>query len=387
LEAEGTTEYPRFSEYRTGDRIFIAIHPTLKSYAAQLGKVADRLTEEESLPAPSRVAEELRSVYFPGEVPDLQPPNEARLRQLAVVASSRADLSSRGEIYPVGLDANRALQLSRNALCGEELPPEEITRRLKARFPKCADLPQRPKLDELLAGVGLDWNPTAAGGVGAYRTKQSETSLPTYSLGSRLTTRSSSRASVATDPDVVEAASIEERLRLSRRDGGYLVLTVRPTHLDRAREELEARFDLESRDLDALFLDALRAEADRIKANWAVVLAADAAEPGSQDWSRLQQLVDRAMPAIEATLRSANKTQLVLYPGLLARYGRMSLISSLAGDIGRPDGPRGLWILAPEDGQSPLPTIAGQPIPIINAAHHTRLTEHWLRNTHRAAQA
>jgi hypothetical protein len=184
----------------------------------------------------------------------------------------------------------------------------------------------------------------------------------------------------------VEAAAIEERLRLSRREGGYLVLTVRPTHLDRAREELEARFDLETRDLDALFLDALRAEADRIKANWDVVLAADAADRDSMPWSRLQQLVDRAMPGIEATLRSANRTQLVVYPGLLARYGRMGLISALAGDIGRPGGPRGLWILAPEDGQSPLPTIAGQPIPIINAAHHTQLTEHWLRNTHRAAQ-
>lgn len=387
LEAEGTTQDPRFSEYRTGDRIFIAIHPTLKSYAAQLGKVADRLTEEESLPAPSRVAEELRSVYFPGEIPDLQPPNDARLRQLAVAASSRADLSSRGEIYPVGLDAARALQLSRNALCGEELAPEEIARRLKARFPRCADLPERPQLDALLEGVGLDWDPSAAGGVGAYRTKQSETSLPTYSLGSRMTTRSSSRISVATDPEIVEAAAIEDRLRLSRREGGYLVLTVRPTHLDRAREELEARFDLETRDLDALFLDALRAEADRSKANWDVVLAADAADRGSVAWSRLQQLVDRAMPGIEATLRSANRTQLVVYPGLLARYGRMGLISALAGDIGRPGGPRGLWILAPEDGQSPLPTIAGQPIPIINAAHHTQLTEHWLRNTHRAAQA
>ncbi len=387
LEAERITEEPRFSDYRTGDRIFLAVHPTLKGYASQLGKVADRLTEEDSLPAPSRVVEELRAISFPADIPDLQPPNEARLRQLAVAASTRADLSSRGEIYPVGLDAHRAVQLSRNALCGEELSCEEISRRLKARFPKCAELPKRPTLDALLAEVGLDWNPTAAGGVGAYRTKQSETSLPTYSLGSRMTTRSTSRMFVATDPDLVEAVQIEERLQLSRRDGGYLVLTVRPSHLDRAREELEARFELESRDLDALFLDALRTEADRLGAKWDVVLAADAAERGSVAWSRLQQLVDRALPAIETSLRSAAKTQLVLYPGLLARYGRMGLIHTLAADIGRPGGPRGLWILAPEDGQNPLPTIAGQPIPIINAAHHTRLTEHWLRNTHRAAHA
>ncbi|MEY5015209.1 MAG: Serine/threonine-protein kinase PknA [Verrucomicrobiota bacterium] len=387
LEGEGTTDTPRFSEYRSGDKIFIALHPSFKTYATQLGKIADRLTQEQSLPAPSRVTEELRTVYFPRELPDIQPPNEARLRQLAVVASTRADLSSRGEIYPVGLDATRALHLSRNALCGEELPPDEITRRLKARFPKCADLPPRPELDNLLAAVGLDWIPTAAGGVGAYRTKQSETSLPTYSLGSRLTTRTSSRAPIPTDPDILEAAQIEERLTLSRRDGGYLVLTVSPSYLDRARTELEARFDIDTSDLDTLFLDALRSEANRLKANWDVVLAADASEPGSLAWSRLQQLVDRALPPIETALRSAAKTQLVLNPGLLARYGRMGLIHTLVADIGRQGGPRGLWILAPEDGQNPLPTIAGQPIPIINAAHHTRLTEHWLRNTHRAAHA
>lgn len=387
IEAEGAATEPRFSDHRSGELIFIAVDPALKSYATQLGKIADRLAGEDSLPAPSRVVEELRAIAFPSAIPDLQPPNDARLRQLAVAASTRADLSSRGEIYPVGLDAHRAVQLSRNALCGEELSPEEISRRLKARFPKCADLPPRPALDALLSEVGLDWNPTAAGGVGAYRTKQSETSLPTYSLGSRMTTRSTSRAFVATDPDIQEAAQIEDRLQLSLRDGGYLVLTVRPSHLDRAREELEARFELESRDLDALFLDALRTEADRLGAKWDVVLAADAAERGSVAWSRLQQLVDRALPAIETSLRSAAKTQLVLYPGLLARYGRMGLIHTLAADIGRPGGPRGLWILAPEDGQNPLPTIAGQPIPIINAAHHTRLTEHWLRNTHRAAHA
>ncbi len=385
LDAESLAELPRFTDYRSADRILVTVHPALKCYAFQLGRIADRLADEDPLPAPTQVAEQLRSIQFPENVPDLLPPNDLRLRQLAVLTSTSADLSSRGEIYPIGLDAQRTLLLSRNALFGEELTPEEIGRRIKARFPRCETLPPRPALDSLLIPAGLEWDPLAAGGAGAYRTHKADSSSLTYSLGSRLHTRNTLLHSVATDPDLAEAESIEDRLRLSRKKGGYLVLTVHPAHLDRAREEIESRFEVDSCDLDALLLDALRTEADRIKAKWEIVLAADATEAGSADWRRLQSLVDKAMPSIEAKLRTGKRTKLLLYPGLFARYGRMGTISTLVADIGRSDGPWGIWVLAPEHGANPLPMIAGQPIPIINAAHHTRLSEHWLRNAHRSS--
>ena len=39
-------------------------------------------------------------------------------------------------------------------------------------------------------------------------------------------------------------------------------------------------------------------------------------------------LVGRAMPAVEKRLAEADKTMLVIYAGLLARYGQMDLLSS-----------------------------------------------------------
>lgn len=138
VEAEHISDQPRFEEYRTGDKIFLALHPALRDYAVALGHETDRLAALDPLAGPARVVEELRAVRFPEEVPDLVSPSEARVRQLAVSAATQADLSSRGEIYPVGLAAGRALALARNALFGDLLTVAEIERRLRARFPAAA---------------------------------------------------------------------------------------------------------------------------------------------------------------------------------------------------------------------------------------------------------
>ena len=389
VEAEHIAEQPRFEEYRTGDKIFLALHPGLHDYAVALGQEADRLAALDPIPGPARVVEELRAVRFPEAVPDLVSPLEARLRQLAVSAAAQADLSSRGEIYPVGLAPARALALARNALFGDLLTEAEIDRRLRARFPRCGSLPPRPQLDDLLhdAGFELDWNPLAANGEGAYQSRRTETLSVSYSPGSRKLTRYTLQPSALNDPAVVQAATIENRLRHFVAEGGYLILTVEPSQLERAREELAARFDLDSCDLDDLFLESLRTEAERIGASWDVVLAADAKAHDSTDWANLQRLVERALPGIEGRLRSGQKTCLALHPGLLARYGHMNLIGGLAADVGRAGGPRGLWVLTPDNGQHTLPTLNGAPIPITNPTQHTRLTSAWLRNEHRAGAA
>jgi hypothetical protein len=389
VEAEHVSDKPRFEEYRNGDKIFLALHPDLRGYAVKLGDKADELAALDPLPTPARVLEELRAVRFPNDGPDLAQPAEARLRQLAVAAASQADLSVRGEIYPPGLDPRRALALVRNAMFGDELTVAEIERRLRARLPRCGALPPRPQLDDLLtaAGFELDWDPLAANGEGAYKSRHKETLSVSYSPGSRQLTRYTVPPSALTDPETVEAANIENRLRHSAAEGGYLILTVMPSKLEEAREELMRRFDLDACDLDALFLESLRTEAERIGASWDVVLAADAKAHDSTDWANLQRLVDRALPGIEDRLRSGHATCLALHPGLLARYGHMNLIGGLAADVGRAGGPRGLWVLTPDNGQHTLPTLNGTPIPITSPNQHTRLTSSWLRNEHRAGAA
>ena len=74
VEAEHIAEQPRFEEYRTGDKIFLALHPGLHDYAVALGQEADRLAALDPIPGPARVVEELRAVRFPEAVPDLVSP-------------------------------------------------------------------------------------------------------------------------------------------------------------------------------------------------------------------------------------------------------------------------------------------------------------------------
>ncbi len=385
VEAEHVSESPRFDEYRSSGKVFVALDPELRTYAVALGRKADELAPLDPLPTPSRVLDELKSVSFP-DVATISPPVEARLRQLAVAAANNADLSSRGEIYPPGMDASRALTLARNALFGDELSVAEIERRLRARFPRCGALPPRPQLDAVLRDAGFDfeWQPLAANHQGAYKSTRSDSLSSSYSIGSRKPTQYTVLPGAATDPEIAQAASVENRLRISAKEGGYLILTAEAGQLEMAEGELASRFDVEICDLDALFLEALHVEAEEVGANWDVVLAADSAPRDSADWQNLQFLVERALPKVERRLRSVRKTCLALHPGLLARYGHMNLIATLAADIGRAGGPGGLWVLAPATGVHTLPTLSGVPIPITNPNQHTRLTIPWLRNEHRA---
>jgi len=54
--------------------------------------------------------------------------------------------------------------------------------------------------------------------------------------------------------------------------------------------------------------------------NWQVVLKADAADHNSMDWSRLQGLVRRALPAMADEVKAADCPVLLTDPGLIARY-------------------------------------------------------------------
>ena len=75
----------------------------------------------EPLLTPARVLEELQAVPSPDSDPQLTPD---RLLRLAVAASQKAALSSRLELYPRGMAADRAVNLGwapclapRNQLC------------------------------------------------------------------------------------------------------------------------------------------------------------------------------------------------------------------------------------------------------------------------------
>ena len=385
VEVERTKAEPRFMFRRTEGRVLIALHAQLADYAIRLGKVADKLAEEDPLVPPVRVIERLHAI----KVPEGAPPalSDARLVRMAAAVSQQAAVSSRQELYPRGMDAGRALKLAQGALLGmQKLTIDQIAERIRSRYPEAAPLPDRPKLDDLLkeTGFDLEWDPAANDGRGCYvnRLQQSSSFTVSTDVLRRRATMTALAGVQDFTPEVADARQFEERLQRGLKEGAFFALLVSPKHYHYAIEELQKRFTLELVDLEGVMIEALQEAADKAKVNWDLVIQTDA-KPGEGDWDKLMLLVRRAMPQVEQRLLAAKKTVLLIYPGLLGRYGQMGVISRLHAKVGRKDGIPGLWILIPDSEA----LIEGQVIPILSPGQRTCIPTSWLENVHRSKMA
>jgi hypothetical protein len=367
---------------RDGAGVLIAQDAALADYARRLGSTADQLAEEDPLVAPTRVVERLREVPPPAEV-NL---TDARLVRLASAVSQQAVLSSRQELYPRGMPAARALRLSHGALNGlRMLSVAQVRERVASRYPEAAPLPDHPALDDLLREAGFDfqWEADGKDGLGCYVSSHRE--LVSVTSGTQPPLRYSTapgRSEIGeVTPEEADARQFEERLQRALREGSFLSLLVNPRRYDFAREWLCKRFPVQLVDLEGLFLDALQAVAGSARVSWDLVLKTDAT-PQTGDWDKLMLLVGRAMPAVEERLLGAERTMLVIYPGILARYDQMELLSRLSQKVGRRDGIPGLWLLLPGDHQA---LIDGKAVPLLGPGQRARIPQSWLENRHRAS--
>lgn len=407
VEAESHLDQPRFEAFDHAPTSLIATAAAWADYARQVGVAADACAMADPLLPPTRVLEMLEGVAPPAALAAATTPlPPTRLLRLAASASRKAALSSRQEIYPRGMPALQALKASINALVGATLSPSALQTRVRGRYPEATPLPGRPELDRLLeeAGAPLHWDPTAAEGAGAYRsaTLGSTATAGTTTHFSRQTTLLSNGG--GPDGTVADAAAAEERLQRSLRQGGLLVLTVDPRIARRAEAELLHRFRqpqaaqqgprgdagdalcLERLNFDALLLNALREQASAARVDWNVVLRADAADPGSRDWTNLLRLVQRTLPTLRAALLQSPAPLLLVSAGLLARYDLMSLITEIETAAGRPGQTPSVWLLLPTAHQG-LPVIDGVAVPLVNNIHNTQalaLPQAWVENQHRA---
>src|SRR5262249_6239059 len=159
--------------------VLIATSQELADYAVCLGQCADTLAAEDPLAPPARVLQTLQTLARPTEataLPDL------RLIRLAAAASTQAAVSSRQELYPKGMAAERGLKLAQGALVGvPSLSVAQIRERVSGRYPEAAPLPDRPALDHLLrvAGLNFQWDDTAQQGTGAYVSQFHDTAAMT----------------------------------------------------------------------------------------------------------------------------------------------------------------------------------------------------------------
>jgi hypothetical protein len=286
------------------------------------------------------------------------------------------------------------LRLCHGALLGtRELTVDDIRKRVIARYPEAEALPGKPDLDGLLArlDLALEWSSSAAGGKGAYvfRSQEGNSAASSTNLPERMPTLfTQTPASGDVPPEVVDARLFENKLRRAATDGTFLALTVAPKGLEAVEKELARRFGVAPRNVDEILIGLMRRQAEAMRADWQVVLKADAAARDSQDWRNLMILVSRVMPALEQELLSTDGTALLVYSGLLARYDKLEILERLRDRVTSPTGTgaalRGLWVLVPADEQNALPTLDRKPVPVISSNQWSRVPEAWLANVHRA---
>ena len=395
VETEKLVETPHFVEVRRGGFIFVALERALADWAVDLGAEADRLlsASADALPGRARAIEVLQQVPRPtlSDDTDCPMPDATRLVGLATTVAKFARASSRLELYPVDLPAERALLLCRSGFFrNESLTADAIVERVGSRFPEAQKLPADPDaLAALLATaeVPLRWSPAAHDGRGAFVSSVSlEASLScTEQASARSWTRPLPTPMPSMPEDVAAALLLEDRLHFSATNGSFLVLSVPPDRLARAETELLARFPVEKVDGDRLFLGILHDLATQHGIAWNKIIDADAAPQDSFDGRKLRELVSKATTHIRKALVSPDRTRLLTHAGLFARYGFMSLLEKLRDDLGRPDGPHGLWILIPAIIDGSLPRLNGQPVPVIGTHQHVTLPDAWLNNAHRGS--
>lgn len=393
VEAEQEREEPRMLIRRAEGKVLVACSNELVDYAKRLGKEADRIAGEDPLPPPLRVFQRLYDVQQPEFPAGVQSPGNERLLRLAEAASQRAAVSSRQELYPRGMKADRALKLGVGALMGLGLgrartekgrgtfTVEEVRQRIEARYPEAERLPAPPELERLLNDVGLavTWDKSFG------RFERDETPLwPTTgsSLMPRYPTALGPRKGEVT-PEEANAFQFEDKLRAAIKNGSFLVLTVKPSEMVPCEEELTRRFGLERVSCDGVMLRHLRRAAEEMEVEWEVIRGADNSDPDSQDWKNLLRLVGEVVPKVEGEILEKGQPVLLVHPGLVARYDCMALLEHLRDRVGQPDTCPGLWVLVASDEQTELPMLDGKAIPLISPGQRARVPSTWVINAHR----
>jgi serine/threonine protein kinase len=330
-------------------------------YAVRLGRRAAQLANADPLPSRARSIEALRAVAAPDDMPPL---DDQRLLQLAAAASGDlADLGAQGQIYPVGMAADRALRLTRGSLVGQRLAVEQVHARVRARFPRSAPLPRRPDLDTLLAAceVPLLWDSVTQ--CFAPRSQPSVTGTRT-------------RTSLAPLGGAAEASEVDERLADTVRRNGFLTVLVSFRQLPAARRALLTRLHLVEVDVTAILLQQLRA----LNFPWEVFVAADSGTPTDPDFRSLTELVaHHVVPAVRKAIDTAGRPVLITEAAPLARYDQMRLLQELA-DVSRPR-PAARLLLVPARRPDPA-TLDGIPLPLTSpASQSVRLPDSWITPT------
>lgn len=390
VEAESELAGLRYQFFPGQPTPLIAATVDHADYAIRLGQAADALATTDdrssSLPTAQQAVETLEAVDRPFGVAPL---SSQRLLKLAAACSGQAAISSRLELYPRGMPAQRAIRLALGSLIGPSVLTEsQVKDRILGRYPEAEALPSRPALDNLLTDAGADlvFRPEGEQGPGYYPARRFF--KPTAGTSTFFGRYSTPSGSPDLPEELADVRQFEDRLAYSAKQGGFLALVVPPRLSRHAESGLLERFGaslgFHRLSLDRVILETLREEAKKLRVAWGKVLEADENGPGVRDWNNLMRLVARGRPHIQARLLAEKRPLLLVNPGLLARLGLMDIVTELQNATSRADGLPVVWLLVPSPSQG-LPTLDGAPIPVISSAQWAKVPETWISQCHRAA--
>ena len=385
VEAESVREGARFALARHAGRVLVveteadtddggASVDARARYAVALGEVCDEIAQAEPLLTPDRVVDALGAIPAPD---GSAPLSVERQRRLGTSAANGAALSSRLEIYPRDMSAERALRLGAGSLLGPKaLRCEEIVARIGSRYPEAKKLSTKPsELRALLKATGSDlvWDARKGEFVRLAGPLSRFSSSTLHRSGTGTYADDEGR-----DEADREAAKFDETLRATVEDRRFLVVAVAPKRYGRVAECLSTQFGLETVSLERGLVEGLEREVRSMEADWDFVRAVDGTERSGADWQRLRGLAAQVTKRLTAELLQGDRPRLLLHAGLIARYGQMSLLDELqeAAEAGRTGA--GYVLLLPMDEQAAKPMIDGTPVPLTLPSRFVRASRAWI---------
>ena len=374
---EDGSEDAQLGALRRGGTVWIAAEsmpgtddpvPTeLVEYAAALGVEAARLAGEDPLPGRAAVLRALREQRAPDGLALLP---ETRLVELAAAAApTPVAVSSRLELYPHDLALDRALRISQapaGARHDRGVTVPELVARVRSRFPDI-------RLPDPLTYVTVEVALQAADFDLRYDTVRAAFLAPEPVVPSSSVTATT--LGPGGTPRLLPAGDIPALAKLADgvERGGFVAVTVRGGRLPALAARLARRYPVATLDLDALFLQELRALAAERGTAWNLLLAGDGelAEAGvagrafgsylRATWKRVTARVPQAY--------GPGQVLLVHDAGLLGRYwddGGHGLLVALQASARRPgEGPHGLWLLCPGDSERETPRLGGHIVEVL----------------------
>ncbi len=347
--------------------------------AERLGREADSLVAGGNVLAEATAAARLRtSLTAANLAPRVNQlvsalPDRA-LVALAVVTAEHAKISARGELYPAGLSPERALVLSAAALTGR-VPRAELERRVRARYPDGARLPEDPAaLEQLAQSLGLRYadgefvpneRTLGLGSTEFGSSGSGPASIPVVAHAPKarpLADRPKNDMLGATDKRV-----FDESLTRAAQDGSFRVLLWRgdaEAGHQRGAPSVEPLARAISRQLrgqvfplDTLLIESAQRAAleKRMRGGLAPAILADARGPADDSWSRLLQLMRHSADSLVADLKSLPSPRILVRLGLFGRYDLLSKLAIWAAQHREPapDTGRGCTLVV-------LPVFAGE---------------------------